>query len=296
MKIIDRLVNLGYWILRTILIIALGPKRFVARNANTLVQELRKVAGAHYEMAIILGTGWGDTLKLDGEVSVPLSRFWFLRGLENLHGHDRRICFGTVNGRRVIALRGRIHLNEEFSTPGATLMWRTVIEALQLLGAKTLITTAAVGALGDRAAVGNIVVVDGFFAPPSLHLGLFTGEFCAPDAILEKELRAYALKSIQQHGFFTAVEGVYAFFLGPNFEGPYNKKAFYSAGLTCVGMSGLSELAYWSTGGHMRALSLGFVTNDEGGHSHEDNVAIAKRAAPALGVVLHKIIADMPMD
>lgn len=293
MNIGTSLTKLAYSILRAALIAILGPRRFVERCALAMAADLDEVFGRRCQeaVAIVLGTGWGDTLQIENEISYPLSRFWFLRGLEDLHGHGRSISFGYIDTHPVVVLRGRIHLNEESSTPGASLMWRIVIECLAYLGVKTLLTTAAVGALGDRAAVGDIVVADGFFAPPSLHLGLFTGEFCAPDAILDKKLQALALESAGEE--INGLAGGYAFFLGPNFEGPYNKRHFFGAGCTCVGMSTLPEIAYWSTHKSTRALSINFVTNDEGSHSHEENVAKAKAAAPLLGALLRRIVIRM---
>jgi purine-nucleoside phosphorylase len=295
MNIGTSLAKLAYSVLRAAMIAILGPRKFVEHCALTMATDLGEVFGRHCQeaVAIILGTGWGDTLEIEHEITFPLSRFWFLRGLEDLHGHRRSISFGYIGSQPAIVLRGRIHLNEEASTPGASLMWRIVIECLAYLDAKTLITTAAVGALGNRAAVGNIVVANGFFAPSSLRLALFTGEFCAPDAILDDRLRTIAMRPLPNGPtgmHLRTIEGGYAFFLGPNFEGPYNKHHLFEAGCTCVGMSTLPEVAYWSTHKGHRALSVNFVTNDEDGHSHEENVAKAKAAAPLLAALLHRIV------
>ena len=67
-------------------------------------------------VALVLGTGWGGAMELEMSKGLELEN---IRGFENLkhlpriEGHERVVVCGDIGGKRVIALRGRIHLNED---------------------------------------------------------------------------------------------------------------------------------------------------------------------------------------
>lgn len=100
-------------------------------------------------IGLVLGTGWGDVLAVDSAVEIP---FGDIPGFE---GHARRLVIGTIAGRDVAVLRGRVHLNEAPYDPNVAKMVRLQTEMLLQLGVQTLIVTSAVGALRGALAVGG---------------------------------------------------------------------------------------------------------------------------------------------
>lgn len=69
------------------------------------------------EIALVLGTGWGDVLELVQPRSVPFGALPGFHELPTLEGHRREVVYGSLQGVPVIALRGRIHLNEAPNDP-----------------------------------------------------------------------------------------------------------------------------------------------------------------------------------
>lgn len=245
-------------------------------------------------IGLVLGTGWGETLELYKEESFAFSELPFLKDLADLAAHERRICVGKLGDKVVVGLRGRLHPNEGLATPGIKLKWRALLDGLYMAGCRTLVTTAAVGGLGGRTKKNDVVLIDGFLAPPDFNPGLFTGEFGSPDDVLKEDLREgmgrWAQMCLDLHLFV----GGYAYWKGPHFEGKYNKLAFArDDGLVCVGMSTFPEAAIWSTKDDARMLALGFVTNDDFDemgklvqHRHTDNQDAARDKKRLLGELL----------
>lgn len=250
------------------------------------------------KIGLILGTGWGDVLRLEEsrQMSIAeLARRMVLKAPDELQGHRRIIECGTLAGNQVIALRGRVHLNEHPTDPAVPLWVRLQVEMLLALGVKTFILTNAAGALEKRANVGDVVIADGFvtvFAPP---MPLFAGEFFSPEDLLTSEggiqLAEVALSAAKESRL-TARKGAYAMMRGPFFEGrAYDKRFIAMAGATVVGMSTLPEACVIATKKETRALCVSFVTNsDSEEHSHEENLMRAKISAQQLSNFLTRIV------
>lgn len=220
--------------------------------------------------------------------------------LEKLEGHARELVVGCVRGKRVLALRGRIHLNEAPADLILAKMVRLQIEMLIQLGVQRLILTSAVGALTppsasvghigqDRLAVGDICVVNGFVTLFAPAMPLWGGEFCSPEDTLDHRLGRVALEECCD---LRAVSGGHVMVRGPQFEGRlFDKKLLAQTGAKVVGMSGLPEACVAALYPDVRVLFLCFVTNDDvEEHSHEENLARAKASSPKLGGYLVRII------
>ncbi len=241
-------------------------------------------------LGIILGTGWGDKLKIENPQYINFEKVPGFSRLGKLEGHNRRFVHGTVAGKEVIVLQGRIHLNEEPCSLAIYLMVRLQTEILMKLGVKTLITTCAAGALPkSKLEPGCLVVIDGFV---SLYvpLPLWVSEFASPDDVLSKDLMKLALQNRKAYNG-KIVTGGYVMVLGPNFEGrKYDKLALSYTGAKAVGMSTIPEVAVAALY-KTRVLSLAFITNDAVGiHSHEDNIKKAKQFSGQLGSYLSSVI------
>ena len=248
---------------------------------------------------LVLGTGWGETLRLDDVMSIPFSE---IPGFENLpmlgkiEGHSRTVLCGTINGIPVIALKGRIHLNE---TPGAlaTNLARLQVAMLMELGVKKLIVTSGVGSLVPEIGVHDIVVVDGFVMVFAPVLPLYSGEFVSPEDALDKDLASLAMKTgnaVLENTDNWAHACGHVMVRGPFFEGrKYDKGFLASTGAGVVGMSALPEATVAALYPGARVLCLGFVTNSAfEEHSHENNQERARESEERLGTLLRQIVAE----
>ncbi len=125
----------------------------LAEMNASLLRERLHTWNEPVRLGLVLGTGWGDALKLVDERTVDFGQLPGFEGLADLPGHERKVVYGRHSGISVVALRGRVHVNESFTTPDALKMVRLQIEMLEALGVRDLVLTAAVGSLDERISV-----------------------------------------------------------------------------------------------------------------------------------------------
>ena len=244
------------------------------------------------KIGVILGTGWGDSLELENKKEILLARL-LGHELMEIKGHVRKLEFGQCNGKDVLVLRGRVHLNEEPTGDSIPLLVRLQTELMIKLGVKNLIVTAGVGSLVPSIMIGHVVVVDGFISLFAPSMPLWGGEFHSPDDTLDVELQSMAINMAKDVGLVPNPVGYggYAMVRGPFFEGcRYDKGILERAGASVVGMSMLPEAciaALYDT----KVLGLGFVTNNRWEkHTHEGNLRHAQESSGKLSEYLKRII------
>jgi len=176
-------------------------------------------------------------------------------------GHEGRFVCGTVAGKCVLAMQGRLHGYEGNSAQDVAFPIWTMSE----LGVHTLITTNAAGAINPDFKVGDFCLM-------SDHIN-FTGRNpiaeCDVDEVAfrffsmydayDPELRALAHQVADELGV-SVCEGVYLGLLGPSFETPAEIRAFRTWGADTVAMSVCEEVIAARHVG-IRVLGISLVSN-----------------------------------
>src|SRR5688500_15541048 len=107
------------------------------------VEEAVRALGAHEppEFGIILGTGLGAVAAaIEKTASIPYERIpHFARSTVQSHKGD--LIFGSLEGRRVVAMEGRFHAYEGYSMEQITFP----VRVMRALGAKALVVSNACG-------------------------------------------------------------------------------------------------------------------------------------------------------
>ncbi len=272
-----------------------SSERLAVAAAATLRRRLRIRASAQPQVAVVLGTGWGEALPWKRPpAELPFAAIDGFADLGVLPGHERKVLFGHVGSKRVIAMQGRVHLNEDPADPRIPRMVRLQVEMLLQLGVKNLILTAAAGSIRYDIRVGDIMVVGGLITLFAPAMPLFVGEFCSPEDTLDPDLQSLAVEAIKRVND-TAPVGGYAMVRGPHFEGRrYDKSILGLCGAATVGMSILPEACVAALYPGTRVLALNFVTNSSHEvHSHDTNQARARERAGSMGAVLRRVITKL---
>lgn len=268
-----------------------GPGDDLAERGAAL---LRDRGAPVPSVGLILGSGLGPVADaMEVAVEVPFEE---LPGFPppTVPGHAGRLRVGTLAGVPVAAFLGRVHFYEGHAMPLVTLPARLAAA----LGARTLIVTAAVGALDPALAPGSLVVLTD-------HLS-FLGEnplrgwrdddggppFVELASAYDPALVELALAAAGEAGL-PAVRGVYAAMPGPTYETPAEAAFLRASGATVAGMSVVPDvLAARALG--VRCLGLSCVTNAVGpGVSHEEVTRVAATFAEKLGRVLERILPSL---
>ncbi len=244
-------------------------------------------------VAVVLGSGWGPAADVLGD-TVDECPFGELPGFpaSTVPGHGgalRHARAGTVD---LLILRGRVHLYEGHGP--ATVVHG--VRAAILAGAKVVILTNACGSLNASFPAGTPVLLRD-------HINL-TGQtpMAGPPPPKPYAIRfvdvtdAYSprLRALAQGFDPTLGEGVYAQFLGPQYETPAEIHMARVIGADLVGMStAIETIAARHLGAEVLAVSL--VTNLAAGLQgkpldHAEVVAQGQAAGERIGRLLRKVI------
>ena len=194
------------------------------------------------EVGIILGTGLGDfaeqidaafTLDYKSIPGFPVS---------TVEGHKGRLIFGTLEGRRVVAMQGRFHYYEGYTMQQVTFP----VRVLRMLGIRYLFVSNASGGINTSFRTGDLMVItDHINLMPNPLIGPNMAEFGPrfPDMhnCYDKELIARATAIAQEEGIKLQY-GVYVGGTGPTFETQAEYRYFKAIGGDAAGMSTVPEV------------------------------------------------------
>jgi purine-nucleoside phosphorylase len=246
-------------------------------------------------VGLVLGSGLGG-LADDVEDRVEIS-YADIPGfpVSTAVGHAGVLVLGLVGGVPVAAMRGRAHLYEGIPADAAVLG----VRVLGRLGIRTLVVTNAAGAIEKSFQPGQLVLI-------SDHVNLMgTSPLVGanddslgprfPDMsdAYDPELRASARAAASRLGLEIG-EGVYAAWLGPQFETPAEIRFMRAIGGDLAGMSTVPEVIAARHLG-IRCLGISVVTNmaagvGDGKLGHDEVLAVGAEAQPRLTALLRELL------
>lgn len=253
------------------------------------------------EIAIILGSGLGDFVsKIKNPIEIKYDDIPnFL--VSTVASHAGKLIYGEVGGKKVICMAGRFHSYEGYDFEQLVIP----VRLFKLLGVKATILTNAAGAVNKSYNIGDIMIVSDHIklngASPlrGKNLDFFGPRFFDVTDMYTKKLRKIALKCAEGSGLIFR-EGVYMFFLGPQFETPAEIRAARLLGADAVGMSTVTEAL---TAAHcsMPLLAFSVMTNMAAGVldcklSDEEVGIAAAKIADRFGAYIEKVIAAIDVN
>jgi purine-nucleoside phosphorylase len=242
-------------------------------------------------VAIVLGSGLGDfTTRLTDGVTVPYKKIphWPASGVM---GHAGQLVAGTLAGRKVAVLSGRVHLYEGHDAATVTFATRV----MGLLGVKVLILTNAAGGINTAFSAGALMVIDDHInfmgdnplvGPNDDRFGL---RFPDMTEVYSKRLRGLADAAAKEKGIPIA-HGIYLALRGPSYETPAEIRSFRTLGADAVGMSTVPEAIVARHMG-IEVLGISCITNMAAGIlpqplHHSEVMETARRVRGEFGALL----------
>lgn len=194
------------------------------------------------EIALILGSGLGDYAKnMEVACEIPYSEIPGFP-VSTAPGHDGRFIFGTVAGKKLVCMKGRVHYYEGYDISDVVLPARL----MRLLGAGILFLTNASGGINPSYGPGDFMIIKdhiSIFAPNPL-IGANIDELGVrfPDMthVYDEGLRDKIKASAKELGI-DVKEGVYIQLTGPSYESPAEIQVLKGLGADAVGMSTVVE-------------------------------------------------------
>ncbi len=248
------------------------------------------------EIAIILGTGLGNLGDhITDKLYIPYKDIPNFP-VSTVEGHSGNLIFGSLGGKRVMAMQGRFHYYEGYDMKQVTFP----VRVMQMLGVKTLFVSNAAGGMNKEFHVGDVMVITD-------HINLFPENplrgknheelgprFPAMTEAYSRQLVALA-DTIGKEKSLCLIHGVYVGTPGPTFETPAEYEYFRMIGGDAVGMSTVPEVIVANHGG-MRVFGISVIT-DLGGKditevpTHEEVQKAAIKAQPVVVELIKEMVA-----
>lgn len=231
------------------------------------------------QVGIILGTGLGGLVEhIDIAHTIDYTDIPGFP-VSTVEGHKGRLIFGTLGGRKVVAMQGRFHYYEGY-TPQQVVF---PVRVMKFLGIKYLFVSNAAGGMNPSFRIGDLMVITD-------HINLIPNPLLGPN-IAELGPRfpdmneAYDQTLIGKAVAVAADEkiklqfGCYVSLTGPTFETPKEYYYVKAIGGDAVGMSTTPEVI---AARHMGipCFGMSIITDLAGGTSvsHEEVQAEGRKA------------------
>lgn len=246
------------------------------------------------QVGAVLGSGLGGLSKgIEIEYTIPYKDIPNFP-VSTVAGHKGQLLFGTIAGKRIVAMQGRFHYYEGYTTKEVTFP----IRVLAALGIRFIILSNASGGINPTFNVGDVMFI-------SDHINLLPNPLIGPhderlgvrfpdmgEAYNKKLMKladaiAYQLDIDVQHG-------VYVGDTGPSYETPSEYQYYRVIGGDAVGMSTTPE-AIVARQSNLPVFGVS-VISDIGGKdiecfiTHEEVISAVVKAEPKLIAIITELI------
>jgi purine-nucleoside phosphorylase len=259
------------------------------------VERIRESSGLQPLVGVVLGSGLGGLADaLEDRVEIPYADIpgW---PVSTAIGHAGTLVLGTLDGVPAAVMRGRAHLYEGIGADRVAFG----VRVLGALGIRSLVVTNASGGINPAFEPGQLVLISdhvnlqgasALVGPNDDALG---PRFPDMSDAYDPELRARAHDAAARLGLELR-EGVYAAWLGPQFETPAEIRFMRAAGGDLAGMSTVQEVIAARHLG-IRVLGISVVTNMAAGVlpekiDHEIVLEVGARAAGSVTALLRELV------
>ena len=220
-----------------------------------------RLGGFVPEVALVLGSGLGFLGDVvENAIAVPYGDIPHFKA-STAPGHQGRLVFGTLAGRPVAVMQGRMHHYEGYTYEETAY----AVRVLRLLGCAHLIVTNAAGCVRTDWQAGDLMLITDqikLFSESPLrgeNLPQFGPRFPDASHLYTPRLQALAREVAAAQGL-PLREGVYFYCFGPQYETPAEIRAVRALGGDAVGMSTAPEVIVAAHCG-MEVLGFSLMTN-----------------------------------
>lgn len=249
-------------------------------------------------IGIILGSGLGILAdEIENKISIPYEEIPHF-AKSNAVGHANELVYGELEGKKVLAMKGRFHYYEGFTLNEVTFP----IRVMKALGIEQLIITNASGAVNTSFKPGDLMLItdhinlvgnNPLIGPNDDRLG---PRFPDMTKVYTPELREVALRVAEKLNI-PLQQGVYAWWSGPSYETPAEIRMIRTLGADAVGMSTVPE-AIVARHSSMNVLGISCLTNMAAGIldqplHHDEVLEVANKVRTQFIQLVKGIIVEM---
>lgn len=233
-------------------------------EVEAAVEVIRMQTGIRPDVAIVLGSGLGNLADALENAHVFSTSDLPNYPASTVQGHAGRLVFGTLEGKPVLAIQGRVHYYEGHSAREITFP----IRLAHALGARRVILTNAAGGIHPLLVPGSLMLIEdhiniSLVSPLSGPNDAGTPRF--PD--MSAPYSAAWMKVAEEKALALGIplhKGTYIWTSGPAYETKAEIRMFERLGAHAVGMSTVPETLMAVALG-MEVLGISTITNRAAG-------------------------------
>lgn len=267
------------------------PTQFYEEAASYIASQIKEVP----QIAVILGSGLGSLAdEIENPLVIPYTTIpHFVKSTAT--GHKGNLIFGTISGKKVIAMQGRFHYYEGYEMQQVTFP----VRVMKLLGVQNLLVSNAAGGINTNFKIGDLMIIrDHINMMPNPLIGPNNESFGTRFPDMTRAYDRELIKMVEQIAeelHIPLKKGVYVALIGPSYETPSEYAFWGKVGGDAIGMSTVPEVIVARHAG-IRVFGMSIITN-EGYHfaddfvnNGDDVVREANKAAVKMGAIFRSLI------
>ncbi|EOS8035842.1 purine-nucleoside phosphorylase [Enterococcus hirae] len=246
------------------------------------------------DFGLILGSGLGELAEeIEEAIVIPYDQIPFFP-TSTVVGHAGQLVYGTLSGKKVLAMQGRFHFYEGHSMQTVTYP----VRVMAALKAHSVIVTNASGGVNESFVPGDLMLItdhinftgqNPLIGPNEDEIGPRFPDMSEAYTLTYREVAKEAASQLD----LTLKEGVYMGYSGPTYETPAEIRMSRTMGADAVGMSTVPEVIVAAHSG-LKVLGISCITNLAAGMqanlNHEEVVEITQRVKQSFKALIKEVL------
>lgn len=268
------------------------------KQLKETVKFLKKAYKHTPQIGVVLGSGLSNFAdEIEVEIAIDYADIPNFP-VSTVEGHSGKLIFGNIRGKKIVAMAGRFHYYEGYSSEQVIFP----VRVMKLLGIEALLLSNAAGGVNPSFKVGDMMIITDHISI-DMHnpligknvkeLGPRFPDMSQP---YNKEFINKA-KEIAVKNSISLQEGVYFGVTGPTYETRAEYKMIHVMGGDAVGMSTVQECI---VANHMKlpVFAMSVITDvgireEANVITHEEVLEAAKAAEPKFAIIFKELIAAL---
>ncbi|EMF0064440.1 purine-nucleoside phosphorylase [Enterococcus hirae] len=246
------------------------------------------------DFGLILGSGLGELAEeIEEAIVIPYDQIPFFP-TSTVVGHAGQLVYGTLSGKKVLAMQGRFHFYEGHSMQTVT----HPVRVMAALKAHSVIVTNASGGVNESFVPGDLMLItdhinftgqNPLIGPNEDEIGPRFPDMSEAYTLTYREVAKEAASQLD----LTLKEGVYMGYSGPTYETPAEIRMSRTMGADAVGMSTVPEVIVAAHSG-LKVLGISCITNLAAGMqanlNHEEVVETTQRVKQSFKALIKEVL------
>lgn len=128
----------------------------LTNHLNETTEFLKEKGVQQADFGLILGSGLGELAnEITDAIAIPFSEIPHF-SVSTVVGHAGQLVYGTLSGKKVLAMQGRFHYYEGHSMQTVTYP----VRVMAALGIHSMIVTNAAGGVNETYTPGNLMLIN----------------------------------------------------------------------------------------------------------------------------------------